>query len=90
MPESKSGALDQLGESPSGKYLHMKLEQSIQLIKDQLALVDHTGETKQEQLIWELGFLLGMLADELRNDWILENNLRNRIKRVVDQRKKGK
>ncbi len=66
----------------------MKLQESIQLIKDQLALVDHSGETKQEQLIWELGFLLGMLADELRNDWILEQNLRARIRRVVELRKK--
>jgi hypothetical protein len=66
----------------------MKLEQSRKLIQEQLALVDHSGKTKQEQLIWELGFLLGMLADELRNDWILENNLRNRIARVVDRKNK--
>jgi hypothetical protein len=65
----------------------MKLEQAVKLIQEQLALVDHGGKTKQECLIWELGFLLGMLADELRNDWILENNLRNRIKRVVNRAK---
>jgi hypothetical protein len=65
----------------------MKLEQAVKLIQEQLALVDHSGKTKQERLIWELGFLLGMLADELRSDWILENNLRRRIQRVVDRAK---
>jgi hypothetical protein len=65
----------------------MKLHQAAKLIQDQLALVDHTGETKTQQLIWELGFLLGMLADELRNDHILENNLKNRIQMVIDKKK---
>ena len=46
----------------------MKLEQAVKMIQDQLALVDHTGETKTQQLIWELGFLMGMLADELRKE----------------------
>jgi hypothetical protein len=67
----------------------MKLQQAIKMIQDQLALVDHTGETKTQQLIWELGFLMGMLADELRNDWLLEDNLKNRIQMVIDKRNKN-
>jgi hypothetical protein len=66
--------------------ISMKLQQAKKMIQDQLALVDHTGETKTQQLIWELGFLMGMLADELKNDYILECNLKNRIQMVIDQK----
>ena len=83
----KIRCLTGLGEPPTMLVnISMKLQQAKKMIQDQLALVDHTGETKTQQLIWELGFLMGMLADELKNDYILECNLKNRIQMVIDQK----
>ena len=87
MAESKSAVLTGLDEPPTMLVnISMKLQQAIKIIQDQLALVDHTGETKTQQLIWELGFLTGILADELRNDRILENNLKDRIQLAIDKK----
>lgn len=75
--------------SPNLVNISMKLHQAIKIIQDQLERVDHADKTKTQQLIWELGFLTGMLADELRNDHILENNLKDRIQLVIDKRNKN-
>lgn len=58
----------------------MKLQQAMDMILSELESVEHPGKTKEQILIWRLGFVIGVLADELRSDWILESNLKARIK----------
>jgi hypothetical protein len=60
----------------------MKLQEAIDMILKELDTVQHPGKTKEEIILWRYGFVIGMLADELRSDYILEQNLKNRIRYV--------
>ena len=60
----------------------MKLQEAVDMIMKELESVPHEGKTKEEILLWRLGFCIGLLADELKCDWILEQNLKSRIKRA--------
>ena len=66
----------------------MKLQQAIDMILSELESVKHPGKTKEQILIWRLGFVIGVLADELRSDLILENNLKSRIEHYKEKHSK--
>ena len=60
----------------------MKLQEAVDLILKELNSVDYHDYTKEQMLIWQVGFLTGMLADQLRHDWIMEQTLKRRISRL--------
>jgi len=62
----------------------MKLAQAVELLTKELESVPHDGKTKEEILLWRLGFCMGLLADELRSDWVLEQNIKNRISYIKE------
>ena len=60
----------------------MKLHEAVALIQEELNSVDYHDFSKEQILLWQVGFLTGMLADQLRHDWIMEQTLKARIRRL--------
>ena len=60
----------------------MTQQESLNLLTKQLHSVDHGNRSKTEQLAWEVGFLLAILAEESQHDWILRDTFERRINNV--------
>ena len=68
----------------------MSVQRNIELIKEILANLDRDYADSHEQLIYELGYLMGMLARLANDDSQVYYALKRTLEKLVEKRRQPK